>query len=130
MNAADSVLLDTSIVVELLRRKNSTIAQKLLDRTVYLPLIVQGELLLGAHASSSPKVMKETREFFRICTLLVPNEETSDIFGRVGAELRRKGTPIPTNDLWIAAMALQHNLPLAARDSDFSYVPGLTILHW
>jgi tRNA(fMet)-specific endonuclease VapC len=127
---ADSVLLDTSIVLELLRRKDRIIAQKLIDRMVYLPSIVQGELLLGAYASSFPKVMKETKEFFQTCTVLIPNEQTSDIYGRVGADLRRTGRPIPTNDLWVAAMALEHNLPLAARDLHFSYVTGLTVLQW
>jgi tRNA(fMet)-specific endonuclease VapC len=131
MSTTDTVLLDTSVVVQHLRRKDRNIAQKLNEpKILYIPLIAQGELLLGAHASSSLKILQETREFFRICTLLVPDEATSEIYGRIGADLRRKGKSIPTNDLWIAAMALQHNLPIVARDFHFSQIAGLTVLPW
>ena len=131
MSAPESVLLDTSVVVEHLRFKNPAIAQKLNEpRILYLPLIARAELLFGAHASSAPKVLKESQQFFRTCTLLLPSEGTSDIYARVGADLRRKGRNIPSNDLWIAAMALEYDLPLFAHDIHFSYVPGLTVLPW
>jgi tRNA(fMet)-specific endonuclease VapC len=131
MSAPDIVLLDTSVVVEHLRRKDPNIAQRLKEpRILYIPLIARGEMLLGAHASSAPKVLQETRAFLSICALLAPDDATSELYGRIGADLQRKGKKIPTNDLWIAAMALQHNLPLAARDFHFSQVTGLTILQW
>jgi len=44
--------------------------------------------------------------------------------------LKMAGTPIPENDLWIAAAALEHGLPLATRDAHFRHVPGLTVLDW
>jgi len=44
--------------------------------------------------------------------------------------LRLKGRPIPENDIWIAAVALQHGLPLATRDDHFNEVDGLRVENW
>jgi tRNA(fMet)-specific endonuclease VapC len=54
-----------------------------------------------------------------------PDMETTHQYARVWLQLRRQGTPIPTNDVWIAALALQHNLPLFSRDSHFDQLPQL-----
>jgi predicted nucleic acid-binding protein len=45
-------------------------------------------------------------------------------------ELKRAGTPIPSNDVWIAALCRQHSLPVVSRDRHFDAVPGLKRLHW
>lgn len=55
--------------------------------------------------------------------VLLPDEQTPFFYGDLYAYLRKKGTPIPTNDLWIAALAVQHHLPLFDRDSDFDRLP-------
>ena len=57
---------------------------------------------------------------------LNPDEPTSRHYANVYQQLRRQGTPIPTNDIWIAAMCLQHNLTLYARDAHFDHIPQLT----
>jgi tRNA(fMet)-specific endonuclease VapC len=62
--------------------------------------------------------------------VLFPDQDTTEMYGQVKAELARLGTPIPDNDLWIAAVARQHNLPLATRDAHFTQVPGLKTLAW
>jgi predicted nucleic acid-binding protein len=51
-------------------------------------------------------------------------------YGQVKATLAKAGTPIPQNDIWIAAAALEHDLPVATRDAHFSKVPDLLILNW
>jgi hypothetical protein len=55
---------------------------------------------------------------------------TSRIYARIRSELRRKGRPIPANDLWIAAQAVEHGLPLVSRDAHFLNVKGLTLVSW
>lgn len=50
--------------------------------------------------------------------------------GRLRAQLAKAGTPIPENDIWIASLALEHQLPLAARDAHFDLVIGLQVLKW
>ena len=62
-------------------------------------------------------------------TILVCDTETARQYGRIKVELRRKGRPIPENDMWIAAVALQHGLTLATRDAHFDAIDGLTVAH-
>ena len=98
---------------------------------IHLPLIVLGELRAGfAHGSR-----RETNE--RILTrflssprvqVIEPDEQTTHFYADVYAGLRKRGRPIPTNDIWIAALVIQHDLVLFDRDSDFDHVPQLARL--
>jgi tRNA(fMet)-specific endonuclease VapC len=132
MSATGSVLLDTTVVVDHLRGKNPSIAQKLKGiGTLYLPLTALGELLYGAYNSAfHAKGLKQVEDFLRICAVLGPDERTAHIYGRIKADLSQKGKPIPQNDVWIAAVAIEHNLPLATRDPHFAQVAGLTVVQW
>lgn len=132
MNASGSVLLDTTIVVDHLRNKNPAIAQRFKEAaTLYIPLTALGELLYGVYNSDfQAKGLNQVEEFLKICAVLSPDERTAHHYGRIKADLKRKGKPIPQNDIWIAAVAVEHNLPLATRDQHFSLVPGLTVLQW
>jgi tRNA(fMet)-specific endonuclease VapC len=56
--------------------------------------------------------------------------ETARVYAGIRNALRLAGRPIPENDLWIASIALQHNLTLVARDKHFQEVPGLTTVTW
>jgi tRNA(fMet)-specific endonuclease VapC len=56
--------------------------------------------------------------------------KTAEIYGTIKADLEIKGQPIPDNDLWIAATALEYGLSLASRDQHFQRVPGLSVLPW
>jgi tRNA(fMet)-specific endonuclease VapC len=125
------VLLDTSVVVDYLRQ-DFGLHQKI-DQVsdVYLPLTVLGELLYGAYKSTQKaKMLAQVREFSNGCVVILPDETTADIYGRIKTELSAAGKPIPENDIWIAAAAKEHGLPLATRDQHFSFVSGLTIFKW
>jgi tRNA(fMet)-specific endonuclease VapC len=124
MNAIGSVLLDTSIVVDYLRL-DPGLHQKIEEvDDVYLPLVVLGELLYGAHKSNQPaKALAQVKTFYDGCM-------TADLYGQIKAELSAAGRKIPENDLWIAAAARQQGYPLATRDRHFSFVPNLTLLDW
>jgi tRNA(fMet)-specific endonuclease VapC len=131
MNAIGSLLLDTSIVVDYLRR-DPDLHQKIdgVD-DVYLPLVVLGELFYGVHKSNQPaKALAQVEEFCRGCIVLLPDEKTADMYGRIKAELSAAGRKIPENDVWIAAAARRAGYALATRDRHFSFVPNLTILDW
>jgi tRNA(fMet)-specific endonuclease VapC len=132
MSATGSVLLDTTIVVEHLRGKTPSIAQRFKDvTTIYLPLTALGELLYGAYNSAfESKSLKEIEDFLKICAILAPGERTAHHYGRIKADLAQQGNPIPQNDIWIAAVALKHGLPVATRDRHFSFIAGLIILSW
>jgi tRNA(fMet)-specific endonuclease VapC len=118
MTTSDSVLLDTTVVVDHLRGKNLSISQKLKTiETLYLPLTALGELLFGAYNSAfQVKGLRQIEEFLRVCAVLEPSERTGHIYGRIKADLSQRGKPIPQNDIWIASVALEHDLPLATRD--------------
>lgn len=132
MSATGSVLMDTTVVVDHLRNKNPAIAQILKTTgTLYLPLTALGELLYGVYNSVfEKKGLAQIEEFLKICAVLSPDERTAHFYGRIKTDLKRKGQPIPQNDLWIAALALEHDLPLATQDHHFSYISGLTVIQW
>jgi tRNA(fMet)-specific endonuclease VapC len=80
--------------------------------TVFLPFVVIGELRAG-FAAGTRKAEKDGVE------ILWAGEQTCHHYASVYAQLRRQGTPIPTNDMWIAALVLEHELALCSRDVHF-----------
>jgi tRNA(fMet)-specific endonuclease VapC len=132
MSPIGSVLLDTTIVVDHLRGKSPALIERFRQTiTLYLPVTALGEILYGAHKSTfKAKSLEQIKDFSQLCALLGADEKTAGYYGRISAELGRLGRLIPQNDIWIAAIALEHNLPLATRDQHFSSVPGLTLANW
>jgi tRNA(fMet)-specific endonuclease VapC len=95
---------------------------------IYIPLIVIAEQRAGfANGSSREKNEKTLTKFLNNdgVFILSPDDQTTFFYADLYFYLRKKGKPIPTNDLWIAALVLQHNLVLFDRDSDFDYLPQL-----
>lgn len=93
-------------------------------------LIAIGELYLGAEFSASAAERRKIDELLGSLTLVVDDVDTARAYARLKTDLRRRGTPIPDNDLWIAATAVRHGLTLATRDRHFEAVPGLTVDRW
>jgi len=124
-------LLDSSVVIPYLR-KDPVIGQQIRKcRLLYLSTTVVGELYCGAYLAGDPaRVLGEIRNFLRGVTALTPGDDTADYYGRIRAALAKAGTQIPENDIWIAAIAMEHQLPLAARDAHFKLVAGITVLTW
>ncbi len=99
--------------------------------TVILPTVVIGELLFGAENSSrSLKNLPRYLEFIEICETVSLGRETATVYARTRLSLKRKGRPIPMNDVWIAAQCLEHSWLLVTDDSDFGYVDGLMSEKW
>lgn len=96
-----------------------------------VPVIVLGEYRYGV-AQSRHRGLYESwlKGLVADCTVLDVNEETSHRYAEICAELRRAGTPIPTNDLWIAALCRQHSLPILTRDRHFDSVAGNKRIGW
>ena len=59
--------------------------------------------------------------------VLMPDEQTTFHYGRLYAQLRQQGTPVPTNDLWIASLVVQHRLTLYTRDTHFKHLPQIPL---
>jgi tRNA(fMet)-specific endonuclease VapC len=95
---------------------------------LYLPFVVVAELragfLSGTMARRNEAALTRFLNSPRVAVLYA-DEDTTHHFARVYAQLRAQGTPIPTHDLWIAALALQYDLLLATRDRHFDHLPQL-----
>ena len=95
---------------------------------VFLPFVVVGELRAGFAAG---KRQAENERLLRLFLLkddveiLFADEQTTHHYAAAYAQLRPQGTPIPTNDLWIAALVLQHDLSLCTRDRHFDRLPQI-----
>jgi tRNA(fMet)-specific endonuclease VapC len=126
------IALDTSVVVASLRRVPGVAHRLEGQEELFLPLFALGELEYGAERSANPSRQRDAiAVFVSGVTILVPTVRTTQEYGRVKAALAAAGTPIPENDIWIAAMALEHSLPLATRDTEhFFRINSLTILDW
>lgn len=123
--------LDTNRLTDFLRGLEGVVEQVRLAERVYVPVIVLGEIRSGFMAGTIAAA-NETRltRFLaaRRVTVLTIDEQTSFHYGRIFAALRKRGAPIPQNDLWIAALAFQHALPLYTRDSHFQKLPDLSLI--
>ena len=98
---------------------------------IAVPVIVLGEYRLGIAQSRHRKEYEEwLREWVAAVTVLDVDRETTYQYSKIGLELKKIGKPIPSNDLWIAALCGQHSLPLLSRDRHFDVVSGLKRLEW
>ena len=124
-------LLDTNVLIALLKDEIEIQDRSQNVTIVSLPVPAIGELYYGARKSGNPienlaRVNRLTQRF----PLLFCDLETARWYGIIKNRLRRKGRPIPNNDIWIAAIAMQHGLILVTRDSHFDEVDSLQTERW
>ncbi|MBW4439587.1 MAG: type II toxin-antitoxin system VapC family toxin [Pleurocapsa minor GSE-CHR-MK-17-07R] len=129
--AGSRFLLDTNAIIAL-QRENAALTALLRPASdVFLPVIAVGELYFGAYKSQR---VEENRRavaaFIANRVVLKVDTDTTDVFGQVKQQLRAKGRPIPENDIWIAALAIQHDLTLISNDEHFSELDNLTWRSW
>ena len=126
-----SKALDTGIWVAYLRGDpvvRDNVGQ--IDRLL-LPFAVLGELLLGAERSSRPEEQRAQVELLAgACELVPATAGVCGAYARVKAALMSKGRPIPENDIWIAACAIECNVTLVASDRHFREIDGLSLEEW
>jgi len=124
-------LLDTNIVIALFR-SDPLVETRLRDEEeVYLSSVVLGELIYGARISGRPSDnLDRIAQFAADTPAFGCDAETADHYALIKAELRAKGRPIPENDLWIAAVTMQHNLILVTRDGHFAEIESLRREAW
>ncbi len=101
------------------------------ERELALPAIVLGEYLYGIQQSrlreSYETWIRKSLRFFDVLPIVA---ETAQRYSEIRRELKASGTPIPTNDLWIAAVVRQYGMQLATKDAHFRAVRDLAILTW
>lgn len=124
-------LLDTNIVIALFADDAEVKGNLAQTEEVFVPSIVIGELMFGARKSARSKDnIARIDKFVESNIVLGCDAGTASFYGEIKNTLRLKGHPIPENDIWIAAIALQHDLTLVTRDAHFSEIENLKILIW
>jgi tRNA(fMet)-specific endonuclease VapC len=100
-------------------------------RELAIPVIVLGEYRYGIGQSRSrARYEKWLKEFVGICRVLPVDEGTAVEYASIRGELKRGGRPIPANDVWIAALARQHSMPVLSRDEHFDFVAKIKRIAW
>jgi tRNA(fMet)-specific endonuclease VapC len=122
------VAVDTNRYTDFCRGDRDVVAILETAESVFLPFVVVAELragfAVGRFGARNEGLMRE----FLIrpgVEVLFADEQTTHHYAAVYRQLRDQGTPIPTNDMWIAALALQHSLVLLARDRHFDQLPQI-----
>ena len=124
-------LLDTNIVIALFAGEDAVLKPLADAAEVFLPSIVLGELYYGAHKSGRVEAnVRRVDELAGRGAVLACDAETGRHYGEVKTLLRAKGRPLPENDIWVAAVALQHGLVLVTRDAHFNEIAPLTAVAW
>jgi len=125
------LILDTNALSAVAEGEASAVAHLGKAERVVVPVVVLGEYRFGI-AQSRHRATYESwlQEWIAVVIVLNIDEETTHSYSAIGVELKKKGKPIPANDLWIAALCRQHSLPLLSRDRHFDVIPGLRRVAW
>jgi tRNA(fMet)-specific endonuclease VapC len=126
-----ALILDTNALSAAADREPSALKVVANAERLAVPVIVLGEYRLGIAQSRHQAVYENwLRDWIKDVPVLDIDADTAGYYALIGLELKTRGKPIPTNDLWIAALCRQHSLPLLSRDHHFDSVPGLRRIDW
>lgn len=126
-----AILLDTNAYIRYLGGDERVLAELGRADTVYLSVFVLGELFAGFAGGSRARQNRDTLDTFidrPAVRLLEATRETAEVFGTLQDSMRKAGTPLPTNDLWIAAHAFETGSVLVTFDDHFTRIPNLRLL--
>jgi predicted nucleic acid-binding protein len=125
------MILDTNAVSALAARDKSLIEVISGGAMLALSFIAYAEFRYGLLGSKRPSEgIQLLEDLTSSIPLLLPDRETLEQYAHIEDQLKRKGHPIPTNDIWIAALARQHAMPVLSRDRHFDFIPDIQRLDW
>ena len=122
------VAIDTNRLTDLFRGDRELAERLAMCDHVAVPLVVLGEIRAGFYGGNRQHDNELVLRMFlskATVSVLLPTRETAEYYGRLFVQLKRAGTPVPDNDLWIAAQVLEHDLQLISRDGHFDKIPQL-----
>ena len=127
---SQGVLLDSSAIIAHFRGSVDVFQLIESEAALFMPLVVFGELWKGALKSAAPrKHQAKIYDLMKVVGLILPDSATAKHYARISVALEERGRPIPENDLWIAAVALELEMPLVTRDAHFDRIKGLAVIH-
>lgn len=121
--------IDTSRYADLMRGVPDVVQAVESATTVHLPFVALAELRAGFALGRAGATNERYLGRFLMApevSVLYADDQTTRQYSAIFRQLRSQGTPIPTNDIWIAALVLQHGLALCDRDRHFDALPQLT----
>lgn len=131
MKVNGKLAVDTNAVIAY--REGISEVCTLIDETdvIILPVTVLGELLYGALNSAKVKTNEhDILKFASHSLVMQVDEAVAARYANVRFNLKKNGTPIPENDIWIAAACLELEVPLLNQDGHFNFVDGLKVINW
>lgn len=124
-------LLDTNVIIASFAGEEGVRGGLDAADEVFLPSVAIGELYYGARKSGRPEEnLTRVDELVLTSVVLACDSETARRYGEIKDALRIKGRPLPENDIWIAALARQHDLTLVTRDTHFEQIDSLNMTTW
>ena len=125
------VILDTNALSAVADADPDALTRLRDAQIVAIPVVVLGEYLFGIAQSRRRKEYEAWVDgFIGDCRVLPVTAETAGRYAGLRLDLKRAGTPIPSNDVWIAALCRQYSLPLLSRDRHFDAVTSIRRIHW
>lgn len=125
----NSIALDTNQAIAVLNDTGDAGQWVQTFASVYLPVPVVGELRFGAlNSQRGAENLSRVEQLVARCKVLDATLTTADVYARIRLQLKQKGKPIPENDVWIAAICVEHIMPLATADDHFTEVDGLNVV--
>lgn len=125
------MILDTNALSAAADGDPAVIAHLARADQIAIPVIVLGEYRYGiAQSRNRASYENWLKGLLQDCLVLDINEPATHDYAGITLELKRQGTPIPTNDIWIAALCRRHSLPLLSRDRHFDLVAGNQRIGW
>lgn len=122
------IALDTNRYIDFCKGDERAVQVIRSAESIFLPFVIMAELRAGFRCGSRGEENEKNLVHFlnspRVETLFA-DDQTTHHYARLFFQLRKQGTPIPTNDLWIAALVSQHNLILFDRDQHFDHLPQM-----
>lgn len=125
------MILDTNALSAIAEGDRAAAHEFAKAERVAVPVIVLGEYLYGiAQSRRKDEYVQWLEDFFLVSKVLDVNHDTAVEYAAIRDQLRKAGSPIPSNDLWIAALCRQHAMPLLSRDRHFDLVHGVQRIAW
>lgn len=125
------MILDTNALSDIFKEIDTIKVHLENANHLYVPVIVLGEYQFGIKVSTKAEELTTLlSDFMNTVQELIVGSKTASHYADIRWELKQNGTPIPENDIWIAALGREYNIPILSRDSHFDYIKDMTRITW